>query len=115
MATDLDEYTPILYGTRGGISVKGVLQSERKRQINAQLRIAERINERTRTTLARTVATDMTDLRAYYTANDKETVVAPDDTEYSVTFDRESYREEAAYDETGHLHEWLVTVKLLEV
>jgi hypothetical protein len=115
LAAAVDEYTPILFGTRGGISVKAVLQSDRKRQINAQLLIADRINERTRTTLARTVSTDLTNLRAYYTANDNETVVAPDDTEYSITFDRESYREEAAYDETGHKYVWWVTVKLLEV
>jgi len=115
LAAAVDEYTPILFGTRGGISVKGVLQSERKRQINAQLLIADRINERTRTTLARTVSTDLTNLRTYYAANDKETIVAPDDTEYNVTFDRESYREDAAYDETMHKYVWWVSLKLLEV
>jgi len=115
MAAAVDEYTPILLGQGGGISVRGRLQSDRTRQINAQLLIADRINERTRTTLARTVSTDLTNLRAYYAANDKETIVAPDDTEYNVTFDRESYREDAAYDETGHKNVWWVSVKLLEV
>jgi len=115
MAAAVDEYTPILLGQGGGISVRGRLQSDRTRQINAQLLIADRINERTRTTLARTVSTDLTNLRAYYAANDKETIVAPDDTEYNVTFDRESYREDAAYDETGHKNIWWVSVKLLEV
>jgi len=115
MAAAVDEYTPILLGQGGGISVRGRLQSDRTRQINAQLLIADRINERTRTTLARTVSTDLTNLRAYYTANDKETIVAPDDTEYNVTFDRESYREDAAYDETMHKYVWWVSLKLLEV
>lgn len=109
-----DDYTPIIFGTRGGMQVKAKLQSDRTRQINAQLLIAEKINERTRTTLSRTVSTDLTTLRAHYTGNAEETVIGADDTEYTVTFDREGYEEQAAFDETGRKYVWWVTVRLLE-
>jgi hypothetical protein len=115
MAAAVDEYTPIIYGQGGGFVAYSVLQSDRKRQIEATLVIAATTRERGRAALARTVSTDLTDLRALYTGNDKETIVAPDDTEYNVVFAREGYEEQLAYDDVLKLEVWWVSLRLLEV
>jgi len=115
MASAVDEYTPILYGQGGGFVVYSVLQSDRKRQIEATVVVAATTRERGRTALARTVSTDLTNLRALYQGNDKETVVAPDDTEYEVIFAREGYEEQLAYDDVLKLEVWWVSLRLLEV
>lgn len=116
MAAADDDYTPILYGTGGGIVVYGVLQTERKRQIVATIQVAPHIKERNGSIIDTTVATHLGFLRILYQANNKETVIGPDDTEYSVLFARDGYNEQLAYDdELIRTEQWWCTVKLLEI
>lgn len=118
--TDNVDYTPVLYGTGGGYIVRSVLQTERKRQITATIDVAPQIRERNGGVLTRTVATDLTNLRALYTANAGQTVTGPDGTIYNTVFAREGYEEQLAYGPAGgdmnlvKIEEWWVTIKLLE-
>jgi len=108
-------FTPILYGLGGGYAVFANLQETHKNQIKATIQLSPTFRERNGSVVARTMATDKTNLRALYDANGAMTVTGPDDTEYSVLFARDGYDEQLAYDETGRLENWWVTVRLLEV
>jgi len=115
LATTDDDYTPILYGLGGGVVVHAVLQTDRKLQIVAMLNIESNITIRDRTVRTRSIATDLANLKALYRAGEQETVTTPDEDEYDVTFDREGFIQQLAYDEAGQHNEiWWVTVKLLE-
>ena len=110
-----DDYTPILYGTGGGITAYGILQNTKKKQIIATLMVCTNLTDRTGDKVTRTVSTDLTSLRALYTGNAKLTIVAPDDSEYSVVFARDGYQEQLAYYPDLREEVWLCTLRLLEV
>lgn len=120
MAAAVDEYTPILYGSGGGLVTFGVLQADRKREIDATILVAPKIRLRDDTVVERVIATDLTNLRTLYQSNAKITLTAPDETEYSVIFMREGYSEQLAYwvNPDGKItneEHWWVSVRLLEV
>ena len=116
MATTDDDYTPILYGTGGGYVSFAVLQATRKRQIVATILVAPYIRERNGSRIARTVATDLSNLLTLYQANGKMTVVGPDSTEYSTVFARNGYDVQLAYgEEIIRPENWWCTVRLLEL
>ena len=116
MAAADTDYTPILYGKGGGYVSFAVLQADRKRQITATIQVAPYIRERNGSRIARTVATDLSNLRTLFKANDKMTVAGPDNTEYDTVFARNGYDEQLAYgEEIIRPENWWVTVKLLEL
>ena len=116
MATNDDDYTPILYGKGGGgIVVYGVLQATKKRQITATLLISPKLRLRDGTVENRTISTDLSNLRTIYQAGGEITITAPDETTYNCVFARDGYEEQLAYDETERIENYWCTLKLLEV
>ena len=115
MAAADDDYTPILYGTGGGIVAYAVLQSDKKRQIIVTIHIAHKIRLRNNKVEKRTVSTDLTNLRTIYKAGGEITITAPDETTYNCVFARDGYEEQLAYDKTMRQEVWWCTLKLLEI
>lgn len=115
MATTDDDYTPILYGSGGGFITYSVLESDKKRQIVATIRLAPYLMLRDGTTEERTISTDLTNLRALYQGGGEITVTGPDETAYTVVFARDGYAEQLAYDETKRIENYWCTLRLLEV
>lgn len=115
MVAAVDEYTPILYGTGGGIVTYAVLQATKKRQIAATIQLAPQLRLRDDSTEDRVMATDLTNLRTLYQANAKMTLTGPDETEYDVVFARGGYQEQLGYDSTSRLEYWYCKVVLLEI
>ena len=115
LVTTDENYSPILYGKGGGYGISAKLQSTRKKAIEATILVAPYWRERDGTVISRTISTDLTALRTLYTSTALITLTGPEATAYSVLFDREGYREELAYDETGRIENYWVSVKLLEV
>lgn len=115
LATTSEDYTPILYGSGGGIVTFSVLQADRKRQIDATILVAPKIRLRDDTVVERVMATDLTNLRALYKGTSTMTITGPDETVYTVVFAREGYEEQLAYNPTMREENYLVSVQLLEV
>jgi len=109
--------TPTIYGLGGmGYGIKGRVYGSHQRRIDAVLRIAAGVRQRSSTTkTTKTVSTELTNLRTLYQANAKMTITGPDSTAYTVIFAREGYEEQMVFDETGKLEEWEVSVGFLEV
>jgi len=115
MAAADDDYTPILYGEGGGLVVYSVLESDKKRQIVATIRLAPQLRLRDDTTEERTISTDLTNLRGLYQGGGEITCTGPDETAYTVVFARDGYQEQLAYDEGTRVENWWCSVRLLEV
>ena len=115
MAAADDDYTPILYGTGGGIVAYAVLQSDKKRQIIVTIHITHKIRLRNNKVEKRVVSTDLTNLRTIYKAGGEITITAPDETTYNCVFARDGYEEQLAYDKTMRQEVWWCTLKLLEI
>lgn len=115
MAAAVDEYTPILYGTGGGIIAYATLEADKKRQITATIEVAKKIRLRDLTTEDRVIADDLSDLRTIYKAGGEITITAPDETTYDCVFARNGYSEQLAYDKRKRREVWHCTLKLLEV
>ena len=115
MAAADDDYTPILYGTGGGIVAYAVLQSDKKRQIIATIQLASEIRLRNNKVEKRVVSTDLSNLRTIYKAGGGITITAPDETSYDCVFARDGYEEQLAYDKTMRQEVWWCTLKLLEI
>jgi len=115
-ATQDDDYSPILYGLGGGICVKGKLQPERKKQIDATILVAPTYRTRNLAYEAVAVSTTLGYLRAIYALTSAITATGPDGTAYTVLVDREGYVEQLTYEEETEKHEnYWVTLKMLEV
>jgi len=115
MAAAVDEYTPILYGTGGGIIAYATLEADKKRQITATIQLAPEIRLRDNTVEERVVSTDLSNLRTIYKAGGEITITAPDETTYDCVFARDGYEEQLAYDDKNRIEYWWCTLTLLEV
>lgn len=119
MATTSDGYTPILYGSGGGLVTFAILQADRKRQIEATILLAPKIRLRDNTLEDRAISTDLSNLRALYEYKGAMTLTGPDETSYNIVFAREGYEEQLSYKLVPNAiineENWWVSVKLLEV
>ena len=117
LTTSQENVTPIIYGLGGmGYGIKARVFGAQQRQIEAVLRIAAGVRQRsTNTKTSKTVSTELTNLRTLYQADDKMTITGPDSTTYNVIFARGGYEEQMVFDESGKLEEWEVTVRFLEI
>ena len=115
MAAANTAYTPILYGTGGGIVAYATLEADKKRQITATIELAKKIRLRDLNTEDRVIATDLANLRTIYEAGGEITITAPDETTYDCVFARDGYSEQLAYDKRKRREVWWCTLQLLEV
>jgi len=114
MAAADDDYTPILYGTGGGIVAYAILEPTEKRQIVATIQVAPQIRLRDGDIEEKVVSTELTNLRALYTGGGTMTLVGPDETSYTVSFARDGYQEQLGYDESMQQEVYWCTCRLLE-
>ena len=115
LATEDEDYSPVLYGLGGGLGLVGkVLFTEKKREFNFVLRVAAGLHTTANAPTLQTVSGTLADLNALCQEN-TVTLTTPNDDNYTVTFTPGGLKISLDKEEQGRPPEWLVAVNCSQV